>query len=685
MAEITCNANQSAVFDVIDDTYNKHDGTSLEMVFNGWDNALRRAVMSFDTSQLDGKRVYKVAELIIYVTSANYSASKFSFYIDRNMSAFDETTVNINSYLATNYNINSITPDASLGEKTLNISFKDSLGNKLISDVLYYGITLCVTSYTSDVHYGTLTINSSRATANKPRLKLTAYAVNPYQSNLSPSNGAYVNKSKAITFSWTFPDLVENDDYYFYGSLSLILGKFRWRLKNAETYNEIDLDLLSGTYTAFTLPADTLPGQSDIQWQVYLKTTDNEEATSAWQLITTTDQLSSASPMSPMNDYVDGSKAISFSWRHISNTGTAPTGYDIQYSADEGGSWTTVKTETGTDATTADLPADSLPAGNILWRVRTYNSDVVAGNWSSGAEICVQASPPLPTISSVTNTARPVINWQSLGQTGYQVKMNFGTTEIFDSGETAGTEKTLRIPMYVDDGGYTIFVRVKNALQLWSEWASYALTVSTTKPETPIASTLVSGGSAVITVRNYNAYTVVYVLRDGIPIKKMESGSWTDLTTAGTHKYIIRGTTSDAFADSAEMTANVVLTHASICAVDNLTQQLQLIYNRDAPPARSGSVGPKGGAQYYSGRKLPVYEYGEFFNTSRNYAYSFQQKGDFDQLRRLAICGYTLLYRSNEECVFGIITDLSYSFQRGSIDCAFSFLPVDCDEEIPYD
>ena len=68
------------------------------------------------------------------------------------------------------------------------------------------------------------------------------------------------------------------------------------------------------------------------------------------------------------------------------------------------------------------ISAGTLSAGELLWRVRTYNTDEAAGAWSSPASVLVVAAPPTPTVDT-EQTPRPLISWQSDGQQGYQIRI----------------------------------------------------------------------------------------------------------------------------------------------------------------------------------------------------------------------------------------------------------------------
>ena len=162
-----------------------------------------------------------------------------------------------------------------------------------------------------------------------------------------------------------------------------------------------------------------------------------------------------------------------FEWEHIISTGSAPRGFEIQYR--EGSSeWETLIDQKDTEQTYYDVPANTLPAGNLEWRVRTYNSNLTPGNWSDSASIIVRSAPPAPIITSVTSSPRPVISWQSEGQIQAEVRINDSTRSVLSAA------KSYRWEDFLPDGFITVNVRVKNQFDLWSPWASAQTTIKNT-------------------------------------------------------------------------------------------------------------------------------------------------------------------------------------------------------------
>ena len=116
--------------------------------------------------------------------------------------------------------------------------------------------------------------------------------------------------------------------------------------------------------------------------------------------------------ISPIGEYKDSNSIIRFEWQYNSSVGGTQKAFDLQWSTNQS-DWTTVSETTGN--TYYDMPA-TLPAGNIYWRVRTYNEYDEASEYSDIATFYSIAAPNYAVIQSISNAARPVIQWQADNQ-----------------------------------------------------------------------------------------------------------------------------------------------------------------------------------------------------------------------------------------------------------------------------
>lgn len=347
--------------------------------------------------------------------------------------------------------------------------------------------------------------------------------------NLSPSAGAFVNRTQKNTFTWDGEDDTDPTQVCF-AEVKQTSAVFEWRVKNTSTSNTISV---SGATTACTVPANTFTSGT-IEWRVKVTANSGTTTTSAWQEITTTEVTPTAKPISPSGIVIDATIVNRFSWQHIISTGTPQSKADLQWSAD-GTTWNTITTVTGENQY-YDVPANTFTSGTKYWRVRTYNTDGTASAWSEKAEFIAINAPSAPSIVIQSTGPRPRITWQTSEQEAYQLTLSSG----YASGTVYGTEKAWRSPVYLADGSYTVRVRVQNKYGMWSEWSAAALPISHTEGEA-ITLTVTAGHEAALTWQTAGSYDFYLVERDGVAIARTVQKQYIDHTSIGSVTYRVRG------------------------------------------------------------------------------------------------------------------------------------------------
>lgn len=376
--------------------------------------------------------------------------------------------------------------------------------------------------------------------------------------NFSPSSGAFVNRFQKNTFTWDAEDDTDLTQVCF-AEVKQTSAVFEWRVKNASTSKTISV---SGATTACTVPANTFPSGT-LEWRVKVTANSGTTTTSAWQEITTTDVTPTAKPVSPSGIVIDATIVNRFSWKHIISTGTPQSKADLQWSAD-GTTWNTLATVAGENQY-YDVPANKFTSGTKYWRVRTYNTDNMASEWSDKAEFIAINAPSAPSIVIQSTGPRPRITWQTSEQEAYQLTLSSG----YASGTIYGTEKAWRSPVYLADGSYTVRVRVQNKYGMWSEWSAAALPVSHTEGE---AITLSASESheAALTWQTAGSYDFYMIERDGVAIGRTVQKQYVDHTSIGSVTYRVRGCydESDNYGVSNSDTVEVLPETNMICDLE---------------------------------------------------------------------------------------------------------------------
>ena len=376
--------------------------------------------------------------------------------------------------------------------------------------------------------------------------------------NFSPSSGAFVNRFQKNTFTWDAEDDTDLTQVCF-AEVKQTAAVFEWRVKNASTSKTISV---SGSTTSCTVPANTFPSGT-LEWRVKVTANSGTTTTSAWQEITTTDVTPTAKPVSPSGIVIDATIVNRFSWKHIISTGTPQRKADLQWSAD-GTIWNTLATVTGENQY-YDVPANKFTSGTKYWRVRTYNTDNTASEWSDKAEFIAINAPSAPSIVIQSTGPRPRITWQTSEQEAYQLTLSSG----YASGTVYGTEKAWRSPVYLADGRYTIRVRVQNKYGMWSEWSAAALPVSHTEGEA-ITLSVDAAHEAALSWQTAGSYDFYLIERDGVAIGRTVQKQYVDHTSIGSVTYRVRGCydESDNYGVSNSDTVEVLPETNMICDLE---------------------------------------------------------------------------------------------------------------------
>lgn len=526
------------------------------------------------------KAIENVTVYTNYQVSYSAYAQSIAWYYLKG--PFNEKTVTYNnkpSYGGTNLSVYV----SSAGYKKVG-SFTSSIA----SSVLKYGIMIATNYYWA--FQSTRSSNPPYAT-----FRYTDETVGLAISNTSPSRGSIV-AANSNTFSWR-----ESVNGYCYADVSRTSAKFRWRKSASDTVKEIDVP---GTATSITIPANTFSGDS-IQWQLSVTANSGVTTTSDWITLSLTDVESTAVVVAPDRAVLDGSSDNVFKWEHVISTGTAQTKAELQQSTD-GSTWTALATVTGA-ATTWTAPAGTFTSGTKYWRVRTYNSTGAAGAWSAATQFIVLAAPATPPVSIVSTEPRPEIRWQSDEQQSYQVEID----GVYASGTRFGTGKTWTAPFYLEDGSYTVRVRVQNEYGFWSPWGTAALPV-TNVPGGAITLTADGGIEAALswTPGSFDYYLVY---RDGVAIAKVTEPSYTDAASIGGVRYQVRGCYDNSDNYSLSEAVEVTVSTDKVRLYDmERGEWLHFLY--DSSAHRSTGLSLSQDIQYVqlSGHTYPVAERSEF-------------------------------------------------------------------------
>lgn len=601
-------------------------------------------------------------ELFLYITNWGVGSEKQFIaerYPDRPLEGI--TYTNIENTLGKMAGFAHMFPDV------LQSGAENSMGEPL-SDVSWAeGVVALRSNYIND----TVITFHGVAGVNKPYLLLSMEEAD-MSLNQTPTTGAYLNRHAVAKLTWALATNAYGGPTAFTQASATV----SWRNGASGAVNSVDVD---GGEMAVVIPADTFPSTAALQWKVAVTFASGETAESDWATLTTIDSISSCALVSPVSTFIDGSVVNRFTWDHIIATGTAQSKYDLQYSTNDGASWTNIASAVESENQYCDVPADTLPAGTVLWRVRTYNADGVEGAWSDSATIIVQAAPAAPLITGVTSTPRPDITWQSSGQQAYQVMAG-----NYDSGAVFGTTKTHKIPLFLPDGSASIRVRIQNEFGLWSAWSVSDIIVTNAGSGTVALSAMVDANTNVrLTWQATGEGIWYYIYRDGALIGRTGETTFTDHLAIGLCSYTVRAVAGDDYILSAPVTVDVACDTAVIADIDTFGWR-ELPHLRDSEPVVKASATRQVTYQHYSGRRFPLAEIAEYEDETYSFEYSFLDRAEAMAVRGL-LGKIVAVKTAHDECYVGVLEAMPYSTDWAATDVAFTVRAVDYKDVIEYE
>ena len=313
--------------------------------------------------------------------------------------------------------------------------------------------------------------------------------------------------------------------------------------------------------------------------------------------------------------------------------------------------------------------------------MRTYNTDNAAGAWSDPAEFICVGAPAAPIVSIRAQTPRPVVGWQSAEQLAYQVELAGQPV----SSVYYGTEKTWTCPTYLQDGVYTVRVRVQNEYGLWSPWGEAALQVVNV-PGAALSLTVEAEDAALLAWQTTGSYDFFLIYRDGRLIGRTTERRFTDAASVGAVRYQVRGCygSSANYGLSTEIAATVAVQYVTLSDMDT-GAILPLPYSESAHRTTSRTRKQQIQAVQLAGRAYPVIERSEHMAQSISVACAFYTQEDCAALEEML--GHIVTVRTPEgRMVTGCLAQLTERTDGGFYSVyTFSVDQADWEEAIRID
>jgi hypothetical protein len=418
----------------------------------------------------------------------------------------------------------------------------------------------------------------------------------------------------------------------------------------------------------------------------------------------------------PASLVIDRTNVQRFSWKH--NDTDTQSKFELQWSSDGGTTWNTVTQDTPNQY--VDISANVFPAGQITWKVRTYDTYDEVSPWPEQVVFTAGEPSVAPIVTepaSPVAISRPLIKWSQPDQTHYQVQIYDAVQQLaWDSGEVSSTNRQVVCGTDLLNGGvYKIQVRAKSKDGIWSGWGSKTIEISYTPPAKPSVELAADNSRcSILFAINHPAPTgaqpavkYVDILRSELHANNFVRIATSDIETPGIYylsKYYVY--IEPKFTDytvqpgqiyeyrvravgenGTSTLSDVVQAMATIgqSQLSLLSSPIQFI-DLDVMPSRSLTYEMHGKQMHFAGRRKPVTQFEEFEDAELHLSGTLYRAGDMRKLESIVKAKKAILYRDcRGRKAIGTITNLMATDDMIDDDwyhVSFTLTEVDYDEAI---
>lgn len=479
----------------------------------------------------------------------------------------------------------------------------------------------------------------------------------------SPTSG-YTDPRYNIVFQWYFASSG--------GSVPQASATFYWKVSTDSAYTSV---AATGSTTKVTIPANTFPVASLIDW--YISGTDVGGTTSTSQVyqISTTATTAYAWPQEPIGIAVDGSKPITLRWLLSNEDGTSPKRVTLEWKKPTDVSWTTIRS--AEEAFTSwEVDAGTFPIGEIEWRVTATNRDNVDGPPGTAAFICLRA-PDAPSGLSATAVPRTKIQWQGSGQQAYEISIDGVVVK-----KAYGIDVSDWTPDFVlEDGIHTISVRIQGPYGYWSDYSETTISVQNIVPA-EWENLSLTGSFGVDAVLTADGATIVDAnwFRDGKRIAVTHGlTSYTDRFVLGLHSYYVELWSEDGNYARSNVVEGTMKSCITRIALFEGGEWIDLRLSAASDSVQEFTYGRTGSLRHVLGTRYPVLEISNFEDESGTYDCAFkdvQSAAEFEALRGKIV----ILKSRGGNVLIGALTTLGKQYTDFYITYSFTVQQIDWED-----
>lgn len=301
------------------------------------------------------------------------------------------------------------------------------------------------------------------------------------------------------------------------------------------------------------------------------------------------------------------------------------------------------------------FPANTFEAGEVTYKLKLYSTFDTTAESPEYKFIFIGAT-SAPEVTEVTQNNYPTITWTCDEQKAYElvVKNEFGV--VYNSGVVVSEEKSLKLPIMLNDGYYFVEMRALNNFGFYTPWSSYGFTLNPPKPSA-VENIIVSANNDFGVSVSCNAETdgTLFVVRRRnefdypVVVGEYKKG-FVDYTIPlnTPHQYAVRNYV-EGYADSEWLDAEIRTEGVVLRDSQDLSQYVHLWKNSEIFDVISNSTRSDVLINCV-GRTYPVKEVGEWITETKTFN-SYVDKEDYRKIVNFNVKSHNIYYQADNEFV----------------------------------
>lgn len=345
-------------------------------------------------------------------------------------------------------------------------------------------------------------------------------------------------------------------------------------------------------------------------------------------------------------------------------------------------------TYAGTNEKELILPPNTLTVGkhSFVLIVTHVTSAGVEKSVSKSAEFLVNGKPPVPTITSTNqfNTNIPVIEWDTQEQQGYLVEIMQDDNMLWTSNWRNGLITRQEVGIILNDGNYTVRVKIINQFSVESDYAIQNISIVTDEPtEIILTATVLDKYVSLLWDTVNDVFEKFCIYRNNELIHITTSNTYDDYTAIGDVDYKIVGLNYNNVAKASNVEYKTLNINGCVIAcVNQLFNMLDVGKITGSYSFKMQSTQDNTNI-LCTGRDKPITVFGE--HTTNNYTISFVDYGDYFDFVTLANKRQIMCYRDRRQKLFLSVNNFEYSHDGTMAEYTVPLIEVSYNEVMTLD